>query len=128
MGSRHDVADILCAADIGILCSHEEGFSNAVIEGMACGLPMVVSDVGGNGEAVVHERTGFVVPPRDPQALAEALLKLALDGTMRHAMGKLARQRAEQNFSMTTCIDHYVKLYNRLLPAVSNKISNHGEK
>jgi len=127
MGSRQDVAEVLCAADIGILCSHEEGFSNAVIEGMAVGLPMVVSDVGGNGEAVVHEGTGFVVPPRDPQALAQALLELALDAPLRHAMGRLGRQRVEQNFSMATCIDRYVKLYNRILPAETNKIGNHGE-
>jgi glycosyltransferase involved in cell wall biosynthesis len=116
VGSRRDIADILCAADIGILCSHEEGFSNAVIEGMACGLPMVVSDVGGNSEAVVHDRTGFVVPAKDAQTLAQALVKLALDEETRQAMGKLGRQRVEQNFSMTTCIDRYVSLYHRQLP------------
>ena len=52
-------------ADIGILCSHQEGFSNAILEGMAAKLPMVVTDVGGNKEAVISGETGFVVSVKD---------------------------------------------------------------
>ena len=67
LGQRFDVGRLLEAADFGVLPSRaNEGFSNAILESMRAGLPMVVTDVGGNAEAVVDGRTGFVVPPADP--------------------------------------------------------------
>lgn len=111
LGSRRDVPELLRAADIGVLCSHEEGFSNAVLEGMAAGLAMVVSDVGGNAEAVVDGVTGLVVPPRQPAQLGQALLSLVLDALRRQEMGRSGRLRVEQTFSMSACIDQYVKMY-----------------
>jgi glycosyltransferase involved in cell wall biosynthesis len=110
MGARSDVPDFLRLADIGILCSHEEGFSNAILEGMAAGLPMVVTNVGGNAEAVVDGQTGYVVPPHDSAALGEALLKLA-NNPHRAVMGEAGRQRARELFSMNACIDAYEALY-----------------
>ena len=110
MGARSDVPDFLRMADIGVLCSHEEGFSNAILEGMAAGLPMVVTDVGGNAEAVVDGQTGYVVPPHDSAALGEALLKMA-DNSSRTAMGEAGRQRTRERFSMSACIDAYEALY-----------------
>ena len=62
LDTRNDVPDILNACDIGVLCSHQEGFSNAVLEGMAASLPMIVTDVGGNAEAVLDGECGIVVP------------------------------------------------------------------
>lgn len=115
-GSRRDVPDLLAAADMGLLCSHEEGFSNAVIEGMASGLPMVVTDVGGNAEAVLHGQTGLVVPPRDPQALGQALLQLSLDAPGRQRMGQAGRARAMEHFSMDACVAAYEALYRQELP------------
>ena len=115
LGSRTDVPDLLALGDIAVLASHEEGFSNAVLEAMAAGLPMVVTDVGGNAEAVVHGKTGLVVPPRDPVRLAEALLALARDGERRHAMGRAARRRAEEAFSLEACLARYEALYDGLL-------------
>ncbi len=115
LGSRRDVPDLLGAADIGVLCSHQEGFSNAVIEGMACGLPMIVTDVGGNAEAVMHGHNGYVVPAKNPIALAEALLALAADSAARQHMGQAGRHRVQEMFSMDACIDRYIKLYNRRL-------------
>lgn len=110
LGSRNDVPDLLRSADAGILCSHQEGFSNALLEGMAAALPMVVSDVGGNAEAVVDGVTGYVVPARSPALLAEALLRVA---TMdeRRAMGEKGRRRVETHFSMSACLDAYEALY-----------------
>jgi glycosyltransferase involved in cell wall biosynthesis len=110
MGARSDVPDFLRLADIGILCSHEEGFSNAILEGMAAGLPMVVTSVGGNAEAVVDGQAGYVVPPHDSAALGEALLKLA-NNPHRAAMGEAGRQRTRELFSMSACIDAYEALY-----------------
>jgi len=111
LGSRQDVADLLCAADVGVLCSHEEGFSNAVLEGMAAGLPMVVTDVGGNGEAVIDGSTGVVVPARHPEALAQALLKMGLDSPGRKAMGERGALRAQETFSMRSCVEQYIAMY-----------------
>lgn len=110
-GSRTDVADILSAADIGILCSHQEGFSNAVIEGMAAGLPMVVTDVGGNSEAVLDGLTGYVVAPREPARLGNALLSLASDEIKRKQFGAEGRSRIQKMFSLDACIDRYMELY-----------------
>lgn len=110
LGSRQDVPDLLNAADIGVLCSHEEGFSNAILEGMAAKLPMVVTDVGGNAEAVVHSLTGLVVPPRAPDELADALLAVARDPERRR-MGEAGRLRMETVFSMDACLQGYADLY-----------------
>jgi glycosyltransferase involved in cell wall biosynthesis len=110
LGSRQDVPEVLAASDIGLLCSHQEGFSNAVLEGMAAGLPMVVTDVGGNAEAVVDGETGYVVPARQPQALAAAILRMALNPD-RHAMGILGRARVDRCFSLSACVDSYEQLY-----------------
>lgn len=114
LGSRKDVVDLLSASDIGILCSHEEGFSNAVLEGMAAGLPMVVTDVGGNAEAVVHGDTGLVVSARQPDQLGEALLAM-IENNSRVEMGQRGRQRIEQTFSMNACLDGYENMYSQLL-------------
>lgn len=113
LGSRRDVASLMSAADIGILASHQEGFSNAVLEGMAAGLPMVVTDVGGNKEAVVDGETGIVVPPKSPVALGNAILAIA-NHPQRDGMGKKGRARVEANFSMERCVDAYEELYGQL--------------
>ena len=115
LGERHDVLELLHASDIGILPSHEEGFSNAILEGMAASLPMVVTRVGGNPEAVVHGVTGLVVPPRDPDAMAAAVLDLAHDPARRQRMGEAGRRRVGAVFSLDACVDRYARLYRVLL-------------
>ncbi|MCD5971707.1 glycosyltransferase [Pseudomonas quasicaspiana] len=110
LGSRADVPELLNAADIGVLCSHEEGFSNAVLEGMAARLPMVVTDVGGNAEAVLHGTTGIVVAPHAPAQLADALLAVAYSPD-RAQMGAAGRERLEAMFSMDACLQAYTDLY-----------------
>ena len=113
LGARTDVAELLGLSDIGLNVSHEEGFSNAVIEGMAAGLPMLVSDVGGNAEAVGD--SGLVVPPRSPDAIAAALARLAGDSPLRDRMGRAARARAAGLFSLEACIDRYIQAYRAVL-------------
>ena len=116
LGRRRDIPDLLRAADIGILASTGlEGFSNAIIEGMAAGLPMVVTDVGGGQEAVLDGVCGFVVPPRMPRALGAAILKLADSRELRQSMGAAARARAISEFSLTTCVGKYAAVYQALL-------------
>jgi glycosyltransferase involved in cell wall biosynthesis len=114
LGERGDVPDLLAASDIGVLASHEEGFSNAVLEGMAAGLPMVVSDVGGNAEAVTDGECGHVVPAHDPAALAQALADLIGDAGRRQTMGEAARRRVAASFSLDACVAAYEALYEEL--------------
>jgi glycosyltransferase involved in cell wall biosynthesis len=114
-GGRDDVPAILATSDIGILCSHEEGFSNAILEAMAAGLPMAVTDVGGNAEAVVDGETGFVVPPRDSKALAEVIVRLARDASLRERLGTAGRERVTQRFGLEAFIGRHRSLYAALL-------------
>jgi len=111
LGERTDAIDWLGASDIGLLTSHEEGFSNSILEGMACGLPMVVTDVGGNPEAVVDGENGFTVPSRNPEALSQVILKLAQDLELRKSMGAKGRQRVHKLFGIDRCVDLYAALY-----------------
>jgi glycosyltransferase involved in cell wall biosynthesis len=120
LGERGDVSSLLNEADIAILCSHEEGFSNAILEGMAAGLPIVATDVGGNAEAVVHQQTGLIVPAHDPKALGAAILELALDPAKSKKLGIAARKRVEMNFSMDQCLTHYEKIYHESANAHSD--------
>jgi glycosyltransferase involved in cell wall biosynthesis len=115
LGARPDIASLLAAADIGVLSSHEEGFANSILEGMAAGLPMIVTDVGGNAEAVVHGVTGLVVPPRNATALGAAILELALDAGLRRTMGSAGRERVEKYFGIDRCVTNYARLYAGLL-------------
>lgn len=126
LGERNDVADMLAAADIGILCSHEEGFSNAILEGMAAGLPMIVTDVGGNREAMTDGVTGLIVPSRAPQKLGEAIVTLANDPALRKAMSKASRERAVKRFSLESCITDYNQFYGLLVEG--KPVSNFGLK
>lgn len=115
LGPRSDVPLLLKAADVGLLCSHEEGFSNAIVEGMAAGLPMVVTDVGGNPEAVRHGVDGLVVPAHHPEALGKAILSLALDPARRRTMATSGSERARTSFSIEACVDAYDRFYLGLL-------------
>lgn len=110
LGSRQDIPELLACSDVGVLCSHEEGFSNAVLESMAAGLPMVVTDVGGNREAVQDGYTGYVVPSHSPSELAKALLKVSRDPD-RQIFGERGSYRVTTEFSMSACVKAYQGIY-----------------
>ncbi len=115
LGPRSDTPQLLMASDIGILCSDQEGFSNSILEGMAAGLPMVVTDVGGNTEAVIDGKTGFVAPPQNPECLAEAILKLVKDPALCRQMGEAGRERVRSRFSIEASARAYERLYTGLI-------------
>jgi glycosyltransferase involved in cell wall biosynthesis len=115
LGLRSDIPALLAASDVGILCSHQEGFANAILEGMAAGLPMIVTNVGGNPEAVIDGVTGLVVPSSDPKRLAEAIVQLAENPAKRIAFGSAGRQRVIELFGRTRCIAAYDQLCRKLL-------------
>lgn len=111
MGRRENVRELLAICDIAILCSHEEGFSNAVLEYMAAELPAIVTDVGGNAEAIVDNECGLVVPPRNVEKLAIAVAQLAVNPKQRIEMGKAGRKRVEKYFTIDRCIENYLLFY-----------------
>lgn len=111
LGSRPDVADLVQASDVFVHPSREEGFSNAILEAMAGGLPVVAFDVGGNGEAIVHGVTGLLAPPRDAGALASAIMKLLADPIRAQEMGRSAKRRAEEEFSLERMVRDMERLY-----------------
>ncbi len=116
LGPRDDVPALMAASHLALLCSHEEGFPNAVIEAMAAGLPVVATAVGGIPEAVLQDRTGLLVPARDPKALAAAIVDLGCSPAKRAALGAAGAARARTEFSLDRCVAEYAKLYESLKP------------
>jgi L-malate glycosyltransferase len=115
-GDVADVLPLLWAMDVGCLTpSGNEGFSNAVIEQMAAGLPMVVTDVGGNSEAVINKGNGLVIPPQNPSALCEALLHMYRGPEATAAMGRASRSFAQQRFSLQRMCTEHESLYRSVL-------------
>jgi glycosyltransferase involved in cell wall biosynthesis len=107
--------DIWSDAYIVVLPSVRESFSNAILEAMAAGLPVIAAHSGGNPELVQHGRTGLLVPPEDPHALATAMLSLLDDPAAMTGMGKAGRERARRVFSMKACVERYDAEYQRVL-------------
>jgi L-malate glycosyltransferase len=105
----------LAAADIFVLPSRSEGFSNAIVEAMAASLPVVATNVGGNAEAVQDGVSGFLVPSDDPDALAAAILQLLSDPSQARAMGAAGRNLAAEKFTTDAMMSRTASAYRDLL-------------
>ena len=114
LGERRDVPALLAACDVFALSSDSEGLSLSLLEAHGAGRASVATDVGGNGEVLVHGETGLLVPPGDSGALAGALLALLSDAPRRAAMEAAARQRFLERFTFDAMVAGYVALYRRL--------------
>jgi glycosyltransferase involved in cell wall biosynthesis len=114
LGRRHDMDRITAALDVACSASaYGEGFPNVIGEAMSCGVPCVVTDVGDSARIVAD--TGIVVPPCDAAALAQAIRDLVeLDPESRQALGKRARARIVQHFSLDAIVQQYEELYTRV--------------
>ena len=118
-GERNDVPDILRGLDCFALPSLGEGISNTILEAMATGLPVIATNVGGNGELVEAGITGELVPAGDPHALAQPMLTYARDRDAAKTAGRNGRARIEREFSLEAMLGRYRGLYDRLLRAES---------
>lgn len=116
LGPRRDVADLLRAAHIACQPStYREGLPKSALEAAACGRPLVTTNVPGCREAVVDGQTGFLVPPRDAQALAAALKKLIDDPELRARFGAAGRERTAQNFADAVVCEKTLLVYEALM-------------
>jgi L-malate glycosyltransferase len=115
VGFRQDVPEILAHSALLVQPSLTEAMSNSIQEAMAAGRPVVATDVGGNPELVEDGRTGLLVPSRNPVALAQAIEKLLADPELRERMGRAARRRVAERFSLERSIETFETLYASLL-------------
>lgn len=118
LGLRRDVPDILAASDVFVLASRGwEGLPLTVLEAMAASLPVVASDVGGTGEAVAHEESGYLFARGDVTALAGYLIALARDAILAHDMGQRGFWRVRESFAVQRMVDSTAQVYRRLSEA-----------
>lgn len=114
-GRLESVTEVLSKSNIFALISNWEGFPRSTLEAMRAALPTIVSDVGGAAEAVVHRRTGFVVPKGDIASIKKAVRQLVENPEKRAQMGREARRRYEKNYTFDIMYDRTLSIYREIL-------------
>jgi glycosyltransferase involved in cell wall biosynthesis len=117
LGHRDDIPELLAAGDLFVLPSRSEAFPNGAIEAMAAGLPVVASDVGGLRDLIVHGRTGLLVPPANPEALAAAIGALVTGPAQARAIGDAGRNEVRSRYSFERMVAAFDTLYQSALGA-----------
>jgi len=115
LGHRNDMPNLLQQVDIAVLPSYHEGVPRFLLEAAACGLPLVATDIEGCRVVVREGVNGFLVPPRNPTALADALERLLQDPSLRRRMGQASRHIAEVEFDERKVLAKWLALYERVL-------------
>ncbi|MDP5238377.1 glycosyltransferase family 4 protein [Uliginosibacterium sp. 31-16] len=117
LGRREDVAALYAGCHIACLPSfYGEGIPKSLLEAAASGRAIVTTDAPGCREVVQHEGNGLLVPVRDPAALADAFARLVSDAELRQRMGRVSRERAEQEFALALSVQQTLDVYTELLP------------
>ena len=118
-GRQSNVENIINVSDIGILTTnldnHGEGISNAIMEFMAFSKPVIATDGGGTRELVIDDETGYLVPQKSPNILAQKLTKIIDDENLRISMGKKGNERITQSFNLDKMVNAYIDNYTNLL-------------
>jgi glycosyltransferase involved in cell wall biosynthesis len=121
LGLRSDIPALMNAADACVLSSTQEAMPMTLLEAAATGLPAVTTDVGGTSEITQHEVTGFLVPPSNPVALADAMLRLSeLSPATRSRMGEQARRQVTASFGLDHVLGQWEQVYREML--VRNRV------
>lgn len=115
LGSRNDMEDLYAAMDLFVLASYREGLPGSAMEAAAMGVPAIATDIRGCRDVVDDGATGRLVPPRDPEALADAIESLARDRAQRNAMSVAARAKARRDFDEREVVQQTLALYERLM-------------
>jgi glycosyltransferase involved in cell wall biosynthesis len=111
LGKRNDVPSILSSLDIAVLSSTSEGLPNVILESMAAGRPVVATDAGGSSELVSDGINGYLVPPADSRAMAEAIESLLRNPEDAVEMGRMGKSMVQDKFSQKRMVENYEKLY-----------------
>ena len=120
LGFRSDVSTILRQLDVFALASLDEGFSLAIVQAMASGLPVVATRSGGPEEIVGAGGPAMLVPPGDPTALARALVEVLVDRDLAHTLGHAAREHVRDRFTIGRMGDRYEQLYGEILDGLAD--------
>jgi glycosyltransferase involved in cell wall biosynthesis len=121
LGNRSDTTSLFAAADLFVLPSLFEGLPLAVLEAMAAGCPVIATDVGGVKEVINDGTNGLVVPPADPAALSEALLRLLKNKKEGKRFAKAAMERVRSDFSAERMCREYDALFMNLSKHMNNR-------
>jgi hypothetical protein len=111
-GERSDMPDMLAASDVAIHCSRSENVGGS-IEALMMGRPFVATRVGGLVDTTIHERTGLLVPPDDPEALAAAIVRLLQDPSLSRRLGDAGRRLMLDRFTVRRTVDDLSGFFNR---------------
>ena len=99
LGFREDIPEILLAMDGYICASHTEGFSNAILEAMASGLPIIATNVGGNSEIIKHKKNGLLIKSKDQNAIASTMIKIMKDSTLSQKISEDAKKTVNEKYN-----------------------------
>ena len=113
-GFRSDVANLLRCSDVVVLCSQTESAPLTLLEGMSCGLPVIATSVGGIPEIVDDGVNGFLVQPKNPEAIAEKILELNADPGLRRRLGETARERVLERYTAEKVVGQYLEIYEKV--------------
>ena len=115
LGFRSNINEILSLIDVFVLSSISEGTSMTLLEAMASGKPVIATNVGGNSKVVIDDITGFLVPAKNVEAIAEKITVLYANRKLREVMGFMGRDIVGKNFSLQEMIRQYEELYHELI-------------
>lgn len=115
LGSFPKVEELLAIGDLFLLPSSKESFGLVALEAMACGLPVVASNIGGIPEVVVHDETGYMHDLGDVEAMAASAIRILQDASLHERLATNGRARAETTFSETSIVPMYEALYQKAL-------------
>jgi len=128
VGPRDDVPELLDQSDIFVLPSRAEGLSNALLEAMSVGLPIVASKVPGNDDVIDHDQNGLLFTAEDPTSLTSELMRLLDDARLRESIGGRARLTVEEKYGMRHVAQQYIQLYEELVPGSHTQVSTAGRR
>ena len=114
LGNRDDVHDVYNLCDVTVLTSRREGTPNVLLESMACGVPVVATDVADNALVAPDGRVGYIVPYDDDEAMAERILQLFADDDARRRLGSGAREWVEREFSLDALMHKTLAVYRQV--------------
>ena len=121
LGRRENVQDFMTAFDFTVVPSLEEPLGLVAIESLAAGTPVIASNTGGLPEIIQHDSTGLLVPPRDAEALAEGVIRLASDQSLRHRLGSVGRSFVINHFSPERLVSQVERIFERVVAQQSQK-------